>query len=176
MVEIVGHSQTKGRDNREPKLQPKPARQSSTLPVGAGGGRLPPATRWASSDRRLYSTLTSGNFGGLLGGRSEEILQIWVAWGKAVAVWGYPDGVFASDYDIVSDTSKAGRFGFHDLVEPRRCFFGCFQTFGVSGSFRDLPNVLAKDWRSGGTSVLPFNERSNLRSMDHIAVSLAPER
>src|SRR5260370_12131 len=69
MVEIVGHSQTKGRDNREPKLQPKPARQSSTLPVGAGGGRLPPATRWASSDRRLYSTLTSGNFGGLLGGR-----------------------------------------------------------------------------------------------------------
>jgi hypothetical protein len=31
MVEIVGHSQTKGRDNREPKLRPKPARQSSTL-------------------------------------------------------------------------------------------------------------------------------------------------
>ena len=24
--------------------------------VGAGGGRPPPATRWASSDRRLYST------------------------------------------------------------------------------------------------------------------------
>jgi hypothetical protein len=33
MVEIVGHSQTKGRDNREPKLRPKPARQSSTLPM-----------------------------------------------------------------------------------------------------------------------------------------------
>src|SRR5882762_765596 len=32
-VEIVGHSQTKGRDNREPKLRPKPARQSSTLPM-----------------------------------------------------------------------------------------------------------------------------------------------
>src|SRR4030088_1957562 len=32
-VEIVGHSQTKGRDNREPKLRPKPARQSSTLLV-----------------------------------------------------------------------------------------------------------------------------------------------
>jgi hypothetical protein len=31
MVEMVGHSQTKGRDNREPKLRPKPARQSSTL-------------------------------------------------------------------------------------------------------------------------------------------------
>ena len=25
--------------------------------VGAGGGRPPPATRWALSDRRLYSTL-----------------------------------------------------------------------------------------------------------------------
>ena len=33
MVEIVGHSQTKGRDNGEPKLRPKPARQSSTLPM-----------------------------------------------------------------------------------------------------------------------------------------------
>src|SRR6266404_635108 len=31
---------------------------------------------------------------------------------------------------------------------PRRCFFGCFQIFGVSGSFRDLPSVLAEDWRS----------------------------
>jgi len=28
---MLGHSQTKGRDNREPKLRPKPARQSSTL-------------------------------------------------------------------------------------------------------------------------------------------------
>ena len=37
MVEIVGHSQTKGRDNREPKLQPKPARQSSTLRVSSEG-------------------------------------------------------------------------------------------------------------------------------------------
>ena len=29
---------------------------------------------------------------------------------EEIAVWGYPDGVFASDYDIVSDTSKARRF------------------------------------------------------------------
>jgi hypothetical protein len=57
----------------------------------------------------------------------------------------YPDGVFASDYDIVSDTSKARRFGFHDLVDTEemfRCSFGCFQIFGVTGSFRDLPSVL----------------------------------
>src|SRR6202051_2186787 len=39
MVEIVGHSQTKGRDNREPKLRPKPARQSSTLPMSGDGKR-----------------------------------------------------------------------------------------------------------------------------------------
>src|SRR5216684_5993474 len=41
MVEIVGHSQTKGRDNREPKLRPKPARQSSTLPEGGEARSLP---------------------------------------------------------------------------------------------------------------------------------------
>jgi hypothetical protein len=32
MAEMLGHSQTKGRVNRESKLRPKPARQSSTLP------------------------------------------------------------------------------------------------------------------------------------------------
>src|SRR6266480_2359666 len=31
-----------------------PARQSSTLPVGAGGGRPPPATRWARRNPRPY--------------------------------------------------------------------------------------------------------------------------
>ena len=39
MVEIVGHLQTKGRDNREPKLRPKPARQSSTLLMSGDGKR-----------------------------------------------------------------------------------------------------------------------------------------
>ena len=39
MVEIVGHSQTKGRDNGEPKLRPKPARQSSTLLMSGDGKR-----------------------------------------------------------------------------------------------------------------------------------------
>jgi hypothetical protein len=32
-AEILGHSQTKGRDNGEPKPRPTPARQSSTLPM-----------------------------------------------------------------------------------------------------------------------------------------------
>src|SRR5260370_34823689 len=41
---------------------------------------------------------------------------------------------------------------------PRRCFFGCFRTFGVSGSFRDLPNVLAGDWAAGGADGPPFTK------------------
>ena len=51
-----------------------PARQLSTLPV-----------RGASSDRRLYSTLPFDKLLSL-GGRSEEISQICVVWGKAVAL------------------------------------------------------------------------------------------
>src|ERR1700675_1799130 len=35
-----------------------PARQSSTLPVGAGGGRPPPATRWARRNPRPYRART----------------------------------------------------------------------------------------------------------------------
>ena len=38
--------------------------------------------------------------------------------------------VFASDYDnIVSDTSKARRFGFHDLVDTEEMFFRMFSDF-----------------------------------------------
>src|SRR5215468_8442254 len=47
-------SQPKGRGNREHKLRPKPARQSPTLPVGTGGGRPPPVTRWARGNLRPY--------------------------------------------------------------------------------------------------------------------------
>jgi len=49
MVEIVGHSQTKGRDNREPKLRPKPARQSSTLPMAVSGTFETCRLRWEMS-------------------------------------------------------------------------------------------------------------------------------
>jgi len=48
---------------------------------------------------------------------------------EEIAAWGYPDGLFASDYDIVSDTSKARRFGFHDLVDTEEMFFRMFSDF-----------------------------------------------
>jgi hypothetical protein len=41
MVEMLGHSRTKERVNREHKLRPKPARQSSTLPVRGSGCNSP---------------------------------------------------------------------------------------------------------------------------------------
>src|SRR5664279_3013706 len=52
MVEIVGHSQTKGRDNREPKLRPKPAHQSSTLPMSEVWKRSHGRTNKAPPDER----------------------------------------------------------------------------------------------------------------------------
>jgi nucleoside-diphosphate-sugar epimerase len=46
-----------------------------------------------------------------------------------IAAWGYPDNVFNSDYDIVSDTSKARRLGFYELVDTEEMFFRMFSGF-----------------------------------------------
>src|SRR6185295_2769753 len=43
--------------------------------------------------------------------------------------WGYPENVFNSDYDIVSATSRARRFGFHDLVDTEEMFMRMFGEF-----------------------------------------------
>jgi hypothetical protein len=44
-------------------------------------------------------------------------------------------------------TGASGLAGGYMLAH-RRCSFGCFRIFGVSGSFRDLPSVVGEDWRS----------------------------
>jgi hypothetical protein len=46
-----------------------------------------------------------------------------------IAAWGYPEGVCNSDYDIVSDTGKAGRLGFHDTVDTEEMFLRMFAQF-----------------------------------------------
>ena len=46
-----------------------------------------------------------------------------------IVAWGYPENVFASDYDIVSDTGKARRLGFHDLVDSEEMFLRMFTEF-----------------------------------------------
>ena len=48
---------------------------------------------------------------------------------QEIVGWGYPDNVFASDYDIISDTSKARRFGFHDLIDTEEMFIRMFSEF-----------------------------------------------
>jgi len=48
---------------------------------------------------------------------------------KDIVAWGYPENVFNSDYDIVSDTGKARRLGFHDSVDTEEMFLRMFQEF-----------------------------------------------
>ena len=46
-----------------------------------------------------------------------------------IAAWDYPEGVFASDYDIVSDTGKARRLGFQESLDTEEMFFRMFTEF-----------------------------------------------
>jgi len=46
-----------------------------------------------------------------------------------IAAWDYPEGVFASDYDIVSDTGRARRLGFQDSVDTEEMFLRMFTEF-----------------------------------------------
>jgi hypothetical protein len=45
---------------------------------------------------------------------------------EQIAAWGFGDFVFASDYDIVSDTGKARRFGFCESVDSEEMFLRLF--------------------------------------------------
>jgi nucleoside-diphosphate-sugar epimerase len=46
-----------------------------------------------------------------------------------IVAWGYPESVFASDYDIISNTGKARRFGFQDSVDTEEMFPRMFAEF-----------------------------------------------
>jgi len=39
-----------------------------------------------------------------------------------IALWAFGDFVFAQDFDLISDTTKARRFGFHDVVDSEAMF------------------------------------------------------
>ncbi len=41
---------------------------------------------------------------------------------EEVSSWGFADGVFSWDYDLIADGSKARRLGFHDFVETEAMF------------------------------------------------------
>ena len=46
-----------------------------------------------------------------------------------IASWAYPDNVFNSDYDIISDTGRARRLGFHDSLDSEEMFLRIFGEF-----------------------------------------------
>ncbi|HEX7812387.1 MAG TPA: SDR family oxidoreductase [Burkholderiales bacterium] len=49
-----------------------------------------------------------------------------------IVSWAYPENVFNSDYDIVSDMGKARRFGFHDSLDTEEMFLRMFAEFRSS--------------------------------------------
>jgi len=48
---------------------------------------------------------------------------------KDIVAWSYPENVFNSDYDIVSDMGKARRLGFHESLDTEEMFLRMFQEF-----------------------------------------------
>jgi nucleoside-diphosphate-sugar epimerase len=49
-----------------------------------------------------------------------------------IVSWGYPDSVFASDYDIISNTGKARRFGFQYSLDTEEMFLRMFSEFRIN--------------------------------------------
>ena len=44
-----------------------------------------------------------------------------------VSSWPFGDFVFAWDYDVIADTSKSRRAGFHEYVDTEAMFLRIFQ-------------------------------------------------
>jgi hypothetical protein len=44
-----------------------------------------------------------------------------------VSSWPFGDFVFSWDYDVIADTSKSRRAGFHDYVDTEAMFLRIFQ-------------------------------------------------
>lgn len=46
---------------------------------------------------------------------------------REVSSWQFGDFVFAWDYDVIADTSKSRRGGFHEYVQSEAMFLRIFQ-------------------------------------------------
>lgn len=44
-----------------------------------------------------------------------------------VSSWPFGDAIFSWDYDVITDTSKFRRAGFHEYVDTEAMFFRIFQ-------------------------------------------------
>ena len=45
---------------------------------------------------------------------------------EQIASWRFAEFVFRIEYDVISDTTKARQFGFHDVVETEAMFARIF--------------------------------------------------
>jgi nucleoside-diphosphate-sugar epimerase len=46
-----------------------------------------------------------------------------------IALWGFGDFVLGQDFDLISDTTKARRFGFHDVVDSEAMLFEMLEQY-----------------------------------------------
>jgi hypothetical protein len=50
-------------------------------------------------------------------------------WAPKAAAWPFADAVFNLGYDLMTDTTKARRFGFHECVETEEMPLSLFAQF-----------------------------------------------
>jgi hypothetical protein len=72
---------------------------------------------------RLSTSPTATSFVGATSGLGSRISS---AWRWDLAAWPFADYVFGCDYDVMSNTTKARQFGFHDVVDTEEMFLRHF--------------------------------------------------